>query len=181
MMAELKRRAGLAEAGRWDTLAIEYLHERQMQNFSHESKSEDRGLVADRVEALEAAVRKALGGCMRAAAQLLRGDARVPGTRETKEALQQLVAMDVPPEEKSAIAIACERARQLEDQLPPIKPRTIRRKLRVLKRAAGPGQRLAQWLPADDRPSPGGHLSANRLGASIHCRPDDVGRGFALG
>ena len=103
MAAELRRRLALAEAGRWSELAAEYLEEREARTPSGRT-SNDKGEVADRIDALDAAVRKAKGGCLRAAVQLLRGDARVPGTRQTKDALQQLVAMDVTSEEQAAIA-----------------------------------------------------------------------------
>ena len=139
LTAELKRRAGLAEAGRWDQLAAEMLEERVASGPSGSKFDEDKGEVADRIDTLEAAVRKAKGGCLRAAVQLLRGDARVPGTRDTKEALQKLVAMEVTRDEREEIAAEVAEATARAGSVPSVKLRNVRRKLRVLKRGAEPG------------------------------------------
>ena len=139
LTAELKRRAGLAEAGRWGQLAEELLEESVAGISGSSDLGADKGEVADRIDTLEAAVRKAKGGCLRAAVQLLRGDTRVPGTHDTKEALQKLVAMDVTSDEREALAGEVAEARLRQGSVPSVKLRNVRRKLRVLKRGAEPG------------------------------------------
>ena len=98
-----------------------------------------RGSTAHRSEVLAAAVNKIQGGCLRAACQLLRGDQRVPGTWTTFSQLHELTACPVEDEERQALYTQVRRARALRTIVPLIKMRTVRRKLRALKRAAEPG------------------------------------------
>ena len=88
---------------------------------------------------MAAAVRKVEGGCLRAATQLLRGDARVPGTAETTEQLAALTALPVDEQERQAFREQLDAALACAGDVPPIKVRTLRRKLRTLKRGAEPG------------------------------------------
>lgn len=140
--AALRHRATLAENGEWVTLMEEYLTELEdhAERTARAAGREDRkGEVADRAEVLAAAARKVRGGCLRAATQLLRGDKRVPGTASTAEQLKDLTALPVDAEERAATAEEVRRARACTAQVPNIRVRTVRRKLRVIKRAAEPG------------------------------------------
>ena len=140
--AALRHRATLAENGNWVTLMQEYLAERdeRMEKAARAARREDsRGEVADRAEILAMAAKKARGGCLRAAMQLLRGNEKVPGTAATAEQLRDLTALPVDDAEREATAEQVRLAKACEAAVPNIRVRTVRRKLRVLKRAAEPG------------------------------------------
>ena len=98
-----------------------------------------KGPVADRIDCLSAAVEKAQGGCLRAACQLLKGDARVPGNDETLSQLKQLTALPTTQSEIDATAAELREAGELWERVPDIKVRTVRRKLQTLKAGAEPG------------------------------------------
>ena len=100
LIAELRRRAALAEAGQRCVLLNEYLQERdhaEEEDARRAGGGDDRGDVRSRLDTLEAAARKVQGGCLSAGAQLLRGDARVLGTRETQSKLRDLTAIEITP------------------------------------------------------------------------------------
>ena len=140
--AALRHRATLAENGNWVTLMQEYLAERdeRMEKAARAARREDsRGEVADRAEILAMAAKKVRGGCLRAAMQLLRGNEKVPGTAATAEQLRDLTALPVDDAEREATAEQVRLAKACEAAVPNIRVRTVRRKLRVLKRAAEPG------------------------------------------
>ena len=137
----LRRRLAYAEAGKWQALLLDYLEERggRPANPTVDAADVTAGDVSDRLGALAAAVRKVEGGCLRAAAQLLRGDARVPGTADTRDQLEALTALPVDEAERVAIREQVDTALACSDQVPLIKVRTLRRKLRTIKRGAEPG------------------------------------------
>ena len=179
MQTVLRQRAAKAEAGQWQDLLEVYLAELDGNDKERRMRpAEAKGPVADRLDCLSAAVEKARGGCLRAACQLLRGDARVPGTDQTFEELRQLTALPTTQAEVNAMAAALREARNLGDFVPNVRVRTVRRKLRTLKPGAEPGP--SGWRnttlimlgarPGELKPSQGG-AACTREEASTSTRP----------
>ena len=142
LVATIRHRIARAEQGDWTELLVEYLSERtaaEAKGRRGPAEDLESGDVAARLEVLAAAVRKVEGGCLRAATQLLRGDSRIPGTAETTGQLEALTALPVDDQERAALREQLEAAYACVSEVPPIKVRTLRRKLRTIKRGAEPG------------------------------------------
>ena len=159
----LRRRVAYAEQDRWQALLVDYLEERAAASEPKRPRGVEDGAVADRLETLANAVRKVEGGCLRAAAQLLRGDKRIPGNQDTKEKLEELTALPVDDTERAATQASIDEARACADAVPLIKTRTVRRKLRTIKRGAEPG-------PSGWRNSHIGMIGERPFGAEVLTR-----------
>ena len=86
MVKTIRRRALLAEEGRWETLLEEMLADRSRQQEASSraaGRVDDTGERAARLETLDQAARKVQGGCLRAAVQLPTGDGKAAETAET--------------------------------------------------------------------------------------------------
>ena len=139
----IRQRLALAEANLWDELLHAYLAE-MPQTTSGAGPEDVRDLgtadTADRLDTLAAAVRKVEGGCLRAATQLLRGNARVPANEDTLTKLQDLTAMPVDATEGEETQQQGEAAKACWHHVPLIRVRTVRRKLRTVQRGADRGR-----------------------------------------
>ena len=153
----IRQRLTQAEAGHWDQLLRDYLADlpKAESTSRAESWELDAGSTTDQLDVLAAVVRKVEGGCLRAATQLLKGDARVPTDENTLRQLRDLTAMPVDDEERSATREQVQQARACWQDVPLIKCRTVRRKLRTVKRGAEPGPsgwRNAMLVMMGERP-----------------------------
>ena len=142
LLRTVRRRANLADAGRWEQLLDDYLADLAWaaeRSARAAGSQRDLGERAARLEALDAAARKTYGGCLRSAIQLLTGNGKAPAGPATTAKIRDLVAVSVTEEQRRETQRACQAAAAVTRTAPAAKLRDVRRKVRVLKRGAEPG------------------------------------------